>query len=353
MITSTVMASGTLNPVVLVSVGTQVSGTIQKIYVDFNSPVKKGQVIAQIDPPLFRAEVDRSRANYRSALANLEQGQVKVTDAKRTLDRYRQLIQNGLIAQSEADTAETNYQSALATLHAAEAAVLQSRAGLDLAESNLGYATIHSPVTGIVVSRNVDVGQTVAASFQSPVLFTIAKDLTKMQIDTNVDEADIGVVRLGQKATFTVDAYPGKTFIGKILQVRNAPQTIQNVVTYDVIVSVDNASLQLKPGMTANVSILIDERPNVIKVPAAALRFQPPQQESKRFKQEIPKSPVVWMVLAEKKLRPVPVKLGITNGQYAELVEGNLKEGDLLAVEAISPAQKSAGNKTQPGLRLF
>ncbi|MEW6327309.1 MAG: efflux RND transporter periplasmic adaptor subunit [Thermodesulfobacteriota bacterium] len=353
-IAAAVLASGTVNPVVLVAVGSQVSGTIQKIYVDFNSPVKKGQVIAQIDPATFQAEVAKARANYKNALANQEQRRVQVIDAKRTLDRYRDLIQKELISQSEVDTAETNYQSALAALHAAEAAVLQARAALDLAESNLGYTTIYSPVTGIVVSRNVDAGQTVAASFQSPVLFTIAQDLTKMQINTSVDEADIGVVKVGQKATFTVDAYPGETFIGKVLQVRSAPQTVQNVVTYDVIVNVDNPMLKLKPGMTANVSILIDQQQDVIKIPTAALRFQPPAEELKKFAREIPKGALVWKMLPQKQLKPVTVKLGITNGQFAELLEGDVKEGDVLAVETISFKGKPGNkNKLPHGFRAF
>lgn len=351
-IASTVLASGTLNPVVLVSVGSQVSGTIQRIYADFNSPVRKGQVIAQIDPSLFQAEVEKARANHRNALAICQQRQTQVTDTKRTLDRYQELIKNELVAQSEVDTAETSYQSAVAALHAAEAAVLQAKAALDLAESNRGYTTIHSPLTGIVVSRNVDAGQTVAASFQAPVLFTIAQDLTKMQIDTSVDEADIGMVRVGQKAGFTVDAYPGRTFLGKILQVRNAPQMVQNVVTYDVIVSVDNPLLQLKPGMTANVSILIEERSNVIKIPAAALRFQPPEAKGQKPMPQDSKGPRVWKLLAENNLQPVAVKVGVSNGQYAELVEGDLKEGDLLAIETVSPAQEAASKKPS-GLRVF
>lgn len=351
-IASTVLASGTVNPVVLVSVGSQVSGTIEKIYVDFNSRVEKGQIIAQIDPAVFQAEVEKARANHKSALANLEQKQAQVTDAKRTFERYRELMKNDLVAQSDVDTAETTYQSASASFRAAEAAVLQAKAALNLAESNLQYTTIRSPVNGIVVSRNVDAGQTVAASFQAPVLFTIAKDLTKMQVDTSVDEADIGVTKPGQKATFTVDAYPSETFVGKVLQVRNAAQVVQNVVTYDVIVSVDNSSLKLRPGMTANVSILIEERSNVIKIPTAALRFTPPEGERKKGARETPKGPLVWKLRPDNRLEPVAVKLGIANSQHAELLKGNIAEGDLLATETLSTGKKSEANKS-PQFRPF
>jgi HlyD family secretion protein len=341
-----------VNPVVLVSVGSQVSGTIEKFYVDFNSRVEKGQIIAQIDPAVFQAEVEKARANHKSALANLEQKQAQVTDAKRTFERYHELMKNDLVAQSDVDTAETTYQSASASFRAAEAAVLQARAALNLAESNLRYTTIRSPVNGIVVSRNVDAGQTVAASFQAPVLFTIAKDLTKMQVDTSVDEADIGVTKPGQRATFTVDAYPGETFVGKVLQVRNAAQVVQNVVTYDVIVSVDNSSLKLRPGMTANVSILIEERSNVIKIPTAALRFTPPEGERKKGARETPKGPLVWKLRPDNRLEPVAVKLGIANSQHAELLKGNIAEGDLLATETLSTGKKSEANKS-PQFRPF
>lgn len=347
-IASKVLASGTVNPVILVSVGSQVSGTIQQIYVDFNSPVTKGQVIAQIDPAVFRAEVEEARARYESTLAGRQQKEVQVLDTKRTLDRNKELMNGDLIAQSELDTASTNYHSALAELQAAKAAVLQAQAALDLAESNLRYTTIYSPVTGTVVSRNVDVGQTVAASFQAPVLFTIAQDLSKMQVNTSVDEADIGVVKTGQEAAFTVDAYPAKAFVGTVTQVRNAPQTVQNVVTYDVIVSVNNPDLKLKPGMTANVSILVYQKNNVLKIPSAAARFQPPEKEKKNHK-DLPRGPLVWKVLSENRLQPVQVKLGIADDRYTELTSGDLKEGDLLAVELIEEKKKDKA----PGFRPF
>lgn len=302
-VSSTVTATGTVNPVVNVLVGSQVSGTIKALYADFNSEVKEGQVIAQIDPAIFQAQVEQARANLlnaqanlsalqanlRNVEANLSKAEVAVADAKRTYERYRDLLSNKVIAQQAFDTAETNYQSALAQRDAskaqveavkaqvqqAKAQIEQARALLKVSETNLRYTTIRSPVNGIVISRNVDVGQTVAASLQAPTLFTIAKDLKAMQVDSNVSEADIGRIAVGQEATFTVDAYPEITFRGKVSEIRNAPITAQNVVTYDVVIQVENKDLKLKPGMTANVWILIAHKEGVLKVPNAALRFQP------------------------------------------------------------------------------
>jgi HlyD family secretion protein len=231
-----VTATGTVNPVTTVLVGTQVSGTIKQIYVDFNSPVKKGLLIAQIDPAPFEAQVEQARANLLSAKANLEKAGATLVDAKRTLDRNKELFLKNLIARSDLDTSETNYETAKAQESAAKSQIAQAEAALKLVETNLQYTRIISPVDGVVISRNVDVGQTVAASFQTPTLFTIAQDLTKMQIDTNVDESDVGKVKVGQDVEFTVDAYPDITFKGRVWQVRNAPITVQNVVTYDVVI---------------------------------------------------------------------------------------------------------------------
>lgn len=298
-----VTATGTINPVITVLVGSQVSGTIKALYADYNSRVKEGQVIAQIDPAIFEAQVEQGRANVLSAQANiinakanlenakanLVKAEVGVLDAKRTLDRNRPLVEKKVIAQAAMDTAQTNYDTAVAQkdvakaqvdsaasqVESSKAQVEQAKAALKVSETNLRYATIRSPVNGIVISRNVDVGQTVAASLQAPTLFTIAKDLTQMQVDTNVSEADIGRVAKGQEAIFTVDAYPEKTFNGKVSEIRNAPITIQNVVTYDVVIQVDNKDLKLKPGMTANVSVLIEHKEGILKIPNAALRFRP------------------------------------------------------------------------------
>ena len=298
-----VTATGTINPVITVLVGSQVSGTIKALYADYNSRVKEGQVIAQIDPAIFEAQVEQGRANVLNAQANIinakanlenakanfVKAEVGVLDAKRTLDRNRPLVEKKVIAQAAMDTAQTNYDTAVAQkdvakaqvesaasqVESSKAQVEQARAALKVSETNLRYATIRSPVNGVVISRNVDVGQTVAASLQAPTLFTIAKDLTQMQVDTNVSEADIGRVAIGQEAIFTVDAYPEKTFRGKVSEIRNAPITIQNVVTYDVVIQVDNKDLKLKPGMTANVSILIEHKEGILKIPNAALRFRP------------------------------------------------------------------------------
>ena len=225
-----VTATGTVNPVTTVLVGTQVSGTIKDIFVDFNTPVKKGQLIALIDPALFEAQVNQAKANLFSAKANLEKAEAILIDAKRTMDRNKELFSKNLIARSDLDTSETNYETAKASVSAAKSQVAQTEAALSLAETNFHYTRIVSPVDGIVVSRNVDVGQTVAASFQTPTLFSIAQDLTKMQIDTDVDEADIGKIKVGQDVEFTVDAYPDITFKGKVWQGRNAPITGKNVV---------------------------------------------------------------------------------------------------------------------------
>jgi HlyD family secretion protein len=302
-ISSIVTATGTINPVVTVLVGSQVSGTIKGLYADFNSRVKEGEVIAQIDPAIFEAQVEQAKANVATALANLSNAQanlqniqanlvkaeVAVSDAKRALDRNMQLMKMNAIAQASLDTTQANYDSAVAQreatkaqlevaksqIESAKAQVEHSKAALKLAETNLRYTTIRSPVNGTVISRNVDVGQTVAASLQAPTLFSIAKDLTQMQVDTNFSEADIGRIEKEQEATFNVDAYPERTFRGRVSEIRNAPLTVQNVVTYDVVIQVDNKDLKLKPGMTANVSVMIAHREGVLKIPNAALRFRP------------------------------------------------------------------------------
>ena len=259
-ISSYVTAIGTVSAVTTVEVGTQVSGTIKEIYVDYNSTVKKGQMIALIDPTTFEAQVEQAKANLMHAKAALQKAKATLEDAQRNLNRQKLLWDRDLIARSELDAAQTNYDLALAGVSEAEANVYQAQAALKKAETDLGYTRIYSPVDGIVVSRDVDAGQTVAASFQTPTLFTIAQDLTKMQIETNVDEADIGEVKEGLSVTFTVDAYPEAVFSGTIKQVRIASSVVENVVTYPVIIDVANPDLMLKPGMTANVTIITDKR---------------------------------------------------------------------------------------------
>ncbi|MCX5907076.1 MAG: efflux RND transporter periplasmic adaptor subunit, partial [Deltaproteobacteria bacterium] len=316
-ISAYVTANGTVNPVIMVLVGSQVSGSIQKLYADYNTRVKKGDLVAQIDPAVFQAQVSQAkakvenaraaaltaqadistaRANVESSKANVLKAQVAVDDAKRNLGRSLELFQRNLISASDRDTAQTNYDSAVALLEAARAQqkasdaqlesaitrleaaraqIKQAEAELELAQVNLDHCRITAPVTGIVISRNVDVGQTVAASLQAPTLFTIAQDLMEMQVDTSMSEADVGRLAIGQDATFTVDAFPQTTFRGKVTEIRNAPVTVQNVVTYDVVIQVKNSELKLRPGMTANASILVAHKDDVLRIPNAALRFRP------------------------------------------------------------------------------
>ena len=339
-----VTASGNVNAVTTVLVGTQVSGTIKTIYADFNSPVKNGQLIAQIDPAIFEAQVEQARANLLSAKANLEKADASFIDAKRTMERNKALFSKDLIARSEVDTAETNYETAKAQINASKAQVAQAEASLKVAETNLRYTRIISPVNGIVVSRNVDVGQTVAASFQTPTLFTIAQDLTKMQIDTNVAEADIGKVKQGQDVEFGVDAYPGVIFKGKVSQVRNAPINVQNVVTYNAVILVSNPELKLKPGMTANVSIIISAKKGVLRIPNAALRFSMPDKDKDKNKKAQQKGPGqkgagVWIVENGKPKR-LSVSTGVSDGSYTELISGEIKEGQEVIVESLTKTKQ-------------
>ncbi|MFI5120341.1 MAG: efflux RND transporter periplasmic adaptor subunit, partial [Thermoanaerobaculia bacterium] len=260
-VVATVTATGTLSAVTTVQVGSQVSGIIAKLHVDFNSTVKKGQLLAELDPTPFQQTIDQRRAD-------LEKAKVELRNAEISLTRAKSLNAQQLLAQSDLDAAQTTRDSAAA-------AVSQAQAALKQAETNLSYTRITSPIDGVVVSRQYDVGQTVAASFQAPVLFTIAQDLTKMQVLTNIDEADVGRVNVGQEATFSVDAFPDQPFHGAVSQIRLSPQTVQNVVTYPVMLDVANPDLKLKPGMTANVQVPVDVRKDVLRVPNAALRFRP------------------------------------------------------------------------------
>mgnify|MGYP000330219164 CR=1 FL=1 len=348
-IVMSITATGTVNAVTTVQVGTQVSGTIKEIFVDFNSPVRKGQIIAKIDPALFEAQEEQANANLQVAKANLLKAEAALTDTKRNLERARQLYSKNLIAQSEVDTAETNYDTARASVSAAKSQILQAEASLKLARTNLRYTNILSPVDGIVISRNVDVGQTVAASFQTPTLFSIAQDLTKMQIDANVDEADIGKIKVGQDVEFTVDAYPDSPFKGKVWQIRSSPQTVQNVVTYDVVIKVDNPEYKLKPGMTANVSVIIETKENVLRVPNAALRFKIDEKVKKTSDKKGAETTGVW-ILEQKKPRRVRVTTGISDGQYTEIVSGDIKEGQEVITESLI---KKNSSSPAPGPRFM
>ena len=293
----------------------------------------------------------------------MEKAEAALTDADRTLERNRTLFARNFIARSDLDTADTNRLSALAQLNVAKAQVEQQKAALNQEETNLNYTRILSPVDGIVISRNVDIGQTVAASFQTPTLFSIAQDLTRMQIDTNVDEADIGKVRVGQSVQFTVDAYPDSTFPGRVSEIRNAPTTIQNVVTYDVVVKVANPELKLKPGMTANVSIITALEKGVLKVPNAALRFKwqpagavPDRGSAGAAGAGRPqavratngaKTQGVW-ILDGQKPRRAPLTLGISDGNETAVLSGELKEGDAVIIEATGQEKKGASQSGGP-----
>lgn len=331
-VTAAVTATGTVNAVTAVQVGTQVSGTIREIYVDFNSLVKKGQLIAQLDPEMFQAQVEQARANVLKAEA-------QARDAERALGRNRELFARDMVARSDVDTAETNHDGAQAQL-------AQANAAHRVAETNLRYTRVLSPVDGIVISRNVDVGQTVAASFQTPTLFTIARDLTRMQINTNVAEADIGAIKNGQDVEFTVDAYPESVFHGSVRQIRRAPITVQNVVTYDVVVQCANSDLRLMPGMTANVSIVLSRKQDVLRIPNRALRYRP----EKTMERPGPpaKGPTVW-VIEKNGEKAVPVTLGVSDGTYTELVGGELTENQELIVENLARKQARPGR----GPRMF
>jgi HlyD family secretion protein len=338
-ITETITASGTVNAVVTVLVGTQVSGTISKLYVDYNSQVKKGQLLAKIDPLLLQAQVDQANANMLKLVAN-------TADAKKTRDRNRQLFAKNLIARSDVDTADSNYDAFVAQVSAA-------RASLNAARVNLKYTDIVSPVDGIVISKSIDVGQTVAASFQTPTLFTIAQDLTKMEVDASVNEADIGKVKDGQPVEFTVDAFPDITFKGTVFQVRNAPITVSNVVTYTVVIQVDNKDLKLKPGMTANTTITTNQRKGVLRLPNAALRVRMPASVTSSMtddsRKQAQKGPGVWILDGDKPKRLRAVT-GLTDGSHTEISDGELQEGMTVITDVTSKDKKAApASSTQGG----
>jgi HlyD family secretion protein len=330
--------------------------------------VRKGQILAEIDPATLQAQVDQARANVLAARANVEKAKATMEDSKRTRDRNKQLFSKDLIARSDLDTSEANYDSNDAQVNAAVAQVTQTEAALRFAETNLRYTKIVSPVDGIVVSRNIDVGQTVAASFQTPTLFTIAQDLTKMQIDTNIDEADIGKIKKGQDVEFTVDAYPDNNFHGIVDQIRIAPITVQNVVTYDVVIKVDNGDLKLKPGMTANVSVIVASKDGVLKIPNAALRFRPSEKDVPAAKtssvnktdtgpsgragkgggQSAPRGYTIWILENDKPKRAL-VTIGISDGSFTEIASGDVKEGQAVITESVTDTAKKNGSTPPSG----
>jgi len=369
-ITAQVTATGTLSALVTVQVGSQVSGSIVKLYADFNSTVKRGQIIATIDPRQFKATLESARANYAQAKAMLDKDKVVARFAERQFKRQRLLARDGLIAASDLDAAESSAGSSLAQVEAKRANVKQALADLRQAEVNLTLADIVSPTDGTVLSRNVDVGQTVAASLEAPVLFVIAEDLRKMQVDTSVSEADVSRLREGMQATFTVDAFPGKPFKGSVRQIRNAATTVQNVVTYDAVIDVDNSDLKLRPGMTATIAFVFASKDDVLRVANAALHFRPSPDLVSALKLEVahwrrsgsdgasggpalrpggsaraggsgrsdeaPDRRTVW-VLRNDRPSPVRIKTGTTDGSKTEVVEGSLQAQDLVISDAIFP----------------
>lgn len=362
----TVDATGTVEAVTTVQVGSQVSGTIQSLYADFNSEVRQGQVIARLDPSLFQTQVDQAQATLMRLQADMERSRVDVTDTQRKLERARELYAQQLIARTDLDTAETNALQAHAAVKSAEAQVTQARAALNQANVNLAHTVISAPIDGIVISRNVDVGQTVAATMQAPTLFVIARDLTRMQVRASINEADVGAIRTGQPVTFRVDAYPDETFAGAVTQLRLQPIVEQNVVSYTTVIDVLNPEMKLKPGMTANVTVEIGRNDDVLRVPNAALRFRPTAELFAALGQSFPASveqraPVatvgrarqttqvlersaeapttlqpgrtedegrarVW-VLRDGRCEPVTVRVGVTDSTMTAVLGGDLIEG--------------------------
>ncbi len=344
-ITSLVTATGAVNPVISVQVGSQVSGKIAKLYADFNSVVREGQILASIDQQPYQAKVSQAKAALKSAQAGLAKARNMLVQKRLELKRMTALRTDQFVAQADLDLARTNMRDAEAQVEVSDAQVDQAKATLASAELDLGYTTIFSPVNGTVVSRNVEEGQTVAASFQTPTLFVLAQDLTRMQVIANVSESDIGGVTEGKSADFRVDAYPREFFHGIVTQVRNAPVSIQNVVTYDVIISVDNPELKLKPGMTANISIVTARKEDALRAPNAALRFRMPGLPADR------KTPQLWILDATGRVRSVPVTLGIADSLSTDILSGDVRDGEA-AIVGVATAEDNAQEKLPPGFEF-
>lgn len=338
-----IVASGSVNPVVTVQVGTYVSGVIQELHCDYNTRVKAGQLCARIDPRPYQVVVDQNLAALAAARAQLTKDQASLAYARASANRQTQLVAEHLASRDAAEAAHSTYEQVAAQVNLDRATVTQREADLHAAQVNLGYTRITSPVDGIVVTRNITQGQTVAASFQTPTLFLIATDLTQMQVDANVSESDIGQVKTGDTATFTVEAFPGHVFAGKVTQVRQSPQTIQNVVTYDVVVAASNSQLLLKPGMTADVRIVTADIRDALRVPVQALRYWPeavPKAQEERLGGQS-----VW-TLRDGRPVAVPVVVGISDDAYAQIRSGAIKSGDsvIIAERRSGEAQNSAGS---------
>jgi HlyD family secretion protein len=382
-LSAAVSASGSLSALVTVQVGSQVSGLIQAIHADFNSEVKQGQVIARIDPQTFETRVAQAEADLRAAEGSAEvsrgnlaarraevaKARVGLEDARRSLARKQALVAQGFLSPAELDTAQAAADTAqeqlrlaqadegtsAAQVGSAQAVIAQRRAALRQAQVELAHTVIRSPVDGVVIQRNVDVGQTVAASFQAPVLFTIARDLRQMEVNVAVDEADVGRVRTGQKVRFSVDAFPGERFGGAVTQIRKAPQTSNNVVTYSVMATVANPDLKLLPGMTANARIQTEERPDALKVANEALRFRPvnpdgtPMKLEVRNREEGPGTPGrVWVLGAGGQPAPVNVRLGVSDGKATEILKGDLREGQEVILGPVDAGAAKPKRATRP-----
>lgn len=357
-IVQTVSATGKIQAVNTVEVGTQVSGTIRELYADYNSTVTEGQIIATIDSTLFEAERDRALADLAAARASVAEAQANVDDAERTLKRRRSLFEKDFIAAADVDDAERAVATTEARLVSARASVAQAEAALRRAEANLGYTRIVSPVNGVVVGKNISAGQTVAASYQTPTLFTIAEDLTQMQVEADVDEADIGYLKEGLKVSFTVDAYPDDLFRGYVHQIRLEPSSSENVVTYRTVIRVDNPEMKLKPGMTANVEIEVATARNVLKVAAAALRFVPPDPETppagggqgqgRKQNGSATNGQAPPTRLWTTDLTPIPVTTGLSDGSYVE-ISGDVDEGLEVVTAVLS---SGSGGSRSPRMRL-
>jgi len=330
-----VSSSGTVNPVLTIIVGSYISGVIVRQYCDYNTQVTKGQLCAQIDPRPYQTAVDQAQADLGTAQAQLNKDQASLAYQKINYERNVGLLKRGIVSQDTLDSAKSAYDQAQAQVELDRATIRQREAALKAARINLGYTDIRSPVNGTVVSRNITIGQTVAASFQTPTLFLIATDLTQMEVDTNVSETDIGGVQEGNRATFTVEAFPGRPFEGKVVQVRQAPQTVQNVVTYDVVIALDNKALLLKPGMTATARIVVARRDDVLRVPDQALRFAPPrlQPASPSGAKPAPSATgaAVWVVRDGQPTR-IALKTGLDDDAYTEVSEGALAVGDQVII---------------------
>jgi HlyD family secretion protein len=346
-----ITTTGAVDPVITVMVGAYVSGTLQACYCDYNTEVKAGQLCAKIDPRPYQVVVDQDVAKLATARAQLNKDQASLVYAKIALARDTRLLAHGIVSQDTVDNDQSTNDQSLAQVKLDEATIEEDAAELHAAQVNLDYTNIVSPVDGTVVSRNITIGQTVAASFQTPTLFLIAQDLTKMQVDTNVSESDVGNAKVGQKVTFTVEAFPGRTFVGTVSQIREAPITVQNVVTYDVVVNVDNADLALLPGMTANTQIVTAERDDVLRVPLQALRFSPQGVEHAgiehaggqhggggeaggRGKAGHEHETGVWR-LRDGRPERVAVTTGLTDASFAEIVRGDIGPGEAVVVDEV------------------